>query len=85
MGALLRGADVQVERGDATRVLSRANEALAAIEQRRPGTIDADAPAMEEATLLSSGPPRPRIDVALWVVLAAGLFAIVGWMLAYGL
>jgi hypothetical protein len=83
MGALLQQADVQVQRGDQTRVLSRANEELAAVERRRPGSIDEALSAT--ASSASSGPPRPRVDAALWVVLTAGLFAIVGWMLAYGL
>jgi hypothetical protein len=64
-------------------VLSRANEELAAVERRRPGSIDEALSAT--ASSASSGPPRPRVDAALWVVLTAGLFAIVGWMLAYGL
>lgn len=84
MGALLQQADVQVQRGDETRVLSRAQEALAAVERRRPGTID-EPPSSVPSSAAPSGPPRPRIDATLWIVLTAGLFAIVGWMLAYGL
>lgn len=83
MGALLQTSDVQVQRGDQTRVMSRANEALAAVERRRPGSIDDVSATPSPAP--SSGPPRPRVDAALWIVLTAGLFAIVGWMLAYGL
>ena len=83
MGALLQASDVQIERGDQTRVLSRANEALAAVERRRPGSIDEVSATQSAAS--SSGPPRPRVDATLWIVLTAGLFAIVGWMLAYGL
>ena len=83
MGALLQTSDVQVQRGDQTRVLSRANEALAAVERRRPGSIDERAALPSSAS--PSGPARPRVDAALWIVLTAGLFAIVGWMLAYGL
>jgi nucleoid-associated protein YgaU len=83
MGALLQAADVQVQRGDETRVLSRAQEALAEVERRRPGSIDERQTSSPAAS--SSGPPRPRVDAMLWIVLTAGLFAIVGWMLAYGL
>lgn len=83
MSALLQAADVQVQRGDQTRVLSRANEALAAVERRRPGSIDDVALVPSSAS--PSGPPRPRVDAMLWIVLTAGLFAIAGWMLAYGL
>jgi len=82
MSALLQTSDVQVQRGDQTRVLSRANEALAEVERRRPGSIDETLSAPSSAS--SSGPPRPRVDAALWIVLTAGLFAIVGWMLAIG-
>jgi hypothetical protein len=82
MGALLQAADVQVQRGDETRVLSRAQEALAEVERRRPGSIDET---RSSPPASSSGPPRPRVDAMLWIVLTAGLFAIVGWMLAYGL
>lgn len=83
MGTLLQAADVQVQRGDQTRVLSRANEALAEVERRRPGSIDERSDLPGAAS--SSGPPRPRVDAMLWIVLTAGLFGIVGWMLAYGL
>ena len=83
MSALLQTSDVQVQRGDQTRVLSRANEALAEVERRRPGSIDELVSSPSSAS--PSGPPRPRVDAALWIVLTAGLFAIVGWMLAYGL
>ena len=82
MGTLLQSADVQVRRDDQTRVLSRANEALAEVERRRPGTIDV--PESVATSRPVSGPPRPRVDKALWIVLTAGLFAIVGFMLAYG-
>jgi len=82
MGTLLQSADVKVRRDDQTRVLSRANDALAEVERRRPGSIDPPAPAPMPGP--TSGPPRPRVDTVLWIVLTAGLFAIVGFMLAYG-
>ena len=84
MAALLRTADVKVQRGDETRVLSRTQQALADIERRRPGSLS-NRPASESVRTFSSGPPRPRVDTALWIVLAVGLFAIAGWMLAYSL
>ena len=88
MNALLQTADVQVQRGDQTRVLSRANEALAEVERRHSGSLDAQ-PGQPASSVPSAAHPsvpvRPRVDAMLWIVLTAGLFAIVGWMLAYGL
>jgi hypothetical protein len=86
MAALLRSADVKVSRGEETRVLSRPNELLADLERRNPGSVS-EPPAADPHTfnVPSTHPPRPRVDTALWVVLAVGLFAIAGWMLAYSL
>jgi hypothetical protein len=83
MAALLRTADVKVSRGEETRVLSRPQELLAELERRNPGMVS-DAPPPNPQTS-STHPPRPRVDTALWIVLAVGLFAIAGWMLAYSL
>ena len=33
----------------------------------------------------SLAPSGPRFDKGLWIVLAVGLFAIAGWMVAYAL
>ena len=86
MAALLRSADVKVQRGEETRVLSRPLEVLAELERRNPGMISEPPPARDApAYAISSRPPRPRVDTALWIVLAVGLFAIAGWMLAYSL
>jgi hypothetical protein len=86
MAALLRSADVKVSRGEETRVLSRPNELLAELERRNPGSVS-ERPAADPHAIKvpSTHPPRPRVDTALWVVLAVGLFAIAGWMLAYSL
>ena len=85
MAALLRSADVKVSRGEETRVLSRNQELLADLERRNPGMVSDAPPADEPAASPSTHPPRPRVDTALWIVLAVGLFAIAGWMLAYTL
>ena len=86
MAALLRSADVKVSRGEETRVLSRNQELLADLERRNPGMVsDAPPPDGEARAPISTHPPRPRVDTALWIVLAVGLFAIAGWMLAYSL
>ena len=89
MAALLRSADVKVSRADETRVLSRNQELLADLERRNPGMVSDAPPAVDPsaptAVPISTHPPRPRVDTALWVVLAVGLFAIAGWMLAYSL
>jgi len=81
MKSLFETADVSIRRGDETKVLSRAQQVLAEINRR-------DAPpevAPEPAPLPSSFPPGPRVDAVLWIVLATGLLAIAGWMIAYGL
>ena len=86
MVALLRSADVKVSRGEETRVLSRPHELLAELERRNPGMVsDAPPAAPHSAASFSTHPPRPRVDTALWIVMAVGLFAIAGWMLAYSL
>lgn len=85
MAALLRSADVKVQRGDETKVLSRTQEVLADLERRNPGKVSDPAPAHDAYRVASSYPPRPRVDTALWIVLAVGLFAIAGWMLAYSM
>jgi hypothetical protein len=84
MRSLFESADVSIARGDETRVLSRAQDALLRVEQRSARTSQPPATQPDEPTL-STVPPGPRVDVALWVVLAVGLFAIAGWMVAYGL
>lgn len=84
MAALLRSADVKVQRGDETKVLSRPQEVLAELERRNPGKVSDSAPP-QAYSIVASHPPRPRVDTALWIVLAVGLFAIAGWMLAYSL
>lgn len=71
MRSLYRSSETSIERGDATRVISRALP-----EPTRP------APSQRP---ISSSPPGPRVDVALWVVLALGLFAIAGVMLSAAL
>lgn len=86
MAALLRSADVKVSRGEETRVLSRPQELLAELERRNPGSVSEPPPADPRAVRVpSTHPPRPRVDTALWIVLALGLFGIAGWMLAYSL
>jgi hypothetical protein len=86
MAALLRSADVKISRGEETRVLSRPQELLADLERRNPGLVSDAPPADPQAVRVpSSHPPRPRVDTALWIVLAVGLFAIAGWMFAYSL
>src|SRR5262245_26001816 len=89
MAALLRSADVKVSRGDETRVLRRNQDVRAAPGRRTPGMVSDAPPApgssAPTAVPISTHPPRPRVDTALWVVLAVGLFAIAGWMLAYSL
>jgi hypothetical protein len=90
MKSLFESADVSIRRDDETRVMSRAQDAIADLQKRKgiviessgiPGAASKSAPPAS----MSSAPPGPRVDVVLWVVLAAGLFAIAGWMLLYGL
>lgn len=86
MKSLFESADVSIRRDDETRVLSRAQEAVAEIQQRHglgPGL--APEPPRTQSSRPPSGRPGPRVDVWLWVVLVAGLFGIAGWMLLYGL
>jgi hypothetical protein len=92
MKSLFESADVSIRREDETRVLSRAQEAVAELQKRKgiviegAGVSNAASPsAAPPARPISSAPPGPRVDVVLWVVLVAGLFAIAGWMLLYGL
>jgi hypothetical protein len=87
MKALFETADVSIKRGDETRVLSRAQDVLAELDERvaaHKGAV-ASEPVVEPAAPISSAPPRPRVDAVLWIVLAVGLFAIAGWMIAYAL
>jgi hypothetical protein len=85
MKSLFESADVSIRRDDETRVLSRAQEALADLQQRRGlGPEHPSEHAAHASRAPSSRPPGPRVDVVLWVVLAAGLFGIAGWMLIYG-
>ena len=81
MKSLFESADVSIRRGDETQVLSRAQQVLAEIN-RREAPPEA---ATEPVPLPSSSPPGPRVDAVLWIVLATGLLAIAGWMIAYGL
>lgn len=86
MKALFESSDVSIRRGDETRVMSRAQQALADLQHRSnppPGPGSSAPPASREAP--RSVPPGPRVDKGLWIVLALGLFAIAGWMIAYGL
>jgi hypothetical protein len=89
MKALFESSDVSIRRGDDTRVMSRAQEALAAIQRRMsPPTPSGQEPALPSLPAVTTGSSRasgPRVDVALWIVLTVGLFAIAGWMVAYAL
>lgn len=86
MKALFESSDVSIRRGDETRVMSRAQEALAEIQRKSGRPTASSAPAeAEQRQSPSSRPPAPRVDAVLWIVLALGLFAIAGWMLAYAL
>jgi hypothetical protein len=84
MKTLFESSDVSIKRGDETRVMSRAQDALENI-QRRQSNRAPPSPENAHAASYSSSPPRPRVDAVLWVVLALGLFAIAGWMIAYAL
>jgi hypothetical protein len=88
MKALFESSDVSIKRGDETRVMSRAQEALAEIHRKTNPPPRAPQPtptSVPPTGSLSSRPPAPRVDAVLWLVLAVGLFAIAGWMVAYGL
>jgi len=76
MRSLYRSSSTSVERGDATRVISRT-------DSTRPTSTPA--PSKPPPPAPSSTPPGPRVDVALWLVLALGLFAIAGVMLSAAL
>jgi len=71
MRSLYRSSATSIERGDATRVISRT-------DSTRP-MASTPPPSKQPA---SSHPPGPRVDVMLWLVLALGLFAIAGVMLS---
>lgn len=90
MRALFEASDVSIRRGDETRVMSRAQEALAELQKK--STPPPPAPGSMPPASRSSFPPSdsglpsgPRFDKGLWIVLAIGLFAIAGWMVAYAL
>jgi len=93
MKALFESSDVSIKRGDETRVMSRAQEALAEIHRKTsplppppaPSGTQSASPSVRPAGSISSRPPAPRVDAVLWIVLAVGLFAIAGWMVAYAL
>jgi len=87
MKALLESSDVSIQRGDETKVLSRAHQALAEIQRKseRPAAPNVPPPAVANLELPAHMRPSPRVDAVLWLVLALGLFAIAGWMLAYSL
>ena len=85
MKALFESSDVSIRRGDETRVMSRAQEALAEIQRKSGAPPAVTAPASGDSVSPSSRPPAPRVDAVLWIVLALGLFAIAGWMVAYAL
>jgi hypothetical protein len=97
MRALFESSDVSIRRGDETRVMSRAQEAFAEIQRKTsappppPAASPSSPPpaaAVQDAAPaapVSSRPPAPRVDAVLWIVLAAGLFAIAGWMIVYAL
>lgn len=73
MRSLYRSSATSIERGDATRVIGRAEAGSI-----RPAPSSTP-PARQSPT---SGPAGPRVDVTLWLVLALGLFAIAGVMLS---
>jgi hypothetical protein len=86
MRALFESSDVSIKRGDETRVMSRAQEALAEIQRKTSAPPPPNQPAsVPPPATISSRPPAPRVDAVLWIVLAVGLFAIAGWMVAYAL
>jgi hypothetical protein len=87
MKSLFESSDVSIRRDDETRVMSRAQDAIADLERRRGIVISTEPENASRvpSTPAPSRPPGPRVDVVLWVVLAVGLFAIAGWMLLYGL
>jgi hypothetical protein len=101
MRALFESSEVSIRRGDETRVMSRAQEAMAEIQRKSSGPPPPPrgAPPVSSSTRpgagaprsgdpsapISSRPPAPRVDAVLWIVLAVGLFAIAGWMIAYAL
>jgi hypothetical protein len=73
MRSLYRSSATSIERGDATRVIGRAEAGSI-----RPAPSSTPAPRQSP----SSVPSGPRVDVTLWLVLALGLFAIAGVMLS---
>jgi hypothetical protein len=85
MKALFEASDVTIKRGDETRVMSRAQEALAEIQRKTDSNRPTSSQPPAEDELDWGRSLGPRVDAVLWIVLAAGLFAIAGWMLAYAL
>lgn len=85
MKTLFESSDVSISRGEETRVMSRAQDALEKLHVRHPSSAPPARREDQPAASHSSAPPRPRVDPALWLVLAVGLFAIAGWMIASAL
>lgn len=83
MRALFESGDVSVVRGDQTRVMTRADRESNAPQE--PGSAASPSSAPVPAQSHSSGPPAPRVDAVLWLVLVSGVFAIAGWMIVYAL
>jgi len=73
MRSLYRSSATSIERGDATRVIGRAEAGSI-----RPAPSSTPPP-RQSPNSFSAG---PRVDVTLWLVLALGLFAIAGVMLS---
>jgi len=79
MKALFESSNVSIRRGDETRVVNRSLPP----SQPPPAPTPSTRPPAGPPT--HSSAPAPRVDLWLWVVMATGLFAIAGWMVAYAL
>jgi hypothetical protein len=77
MKALFETAEVSIKRGDETRVITKNEQDVEQAAPPRKAAAD---------SLPDELPPglRPHVDLVLWLVLAAGLFGIAGWMLMHG-